>query len=159
LAGDQVDGAGRRWTELGGVAVVAHRVVLGVVPQRRDGVAVEVAHRQSLGGDRGRRRQRAAGGGAAGGGGPGRGAGHVAVGAGGLLGHGVGPLVGGRRLAGRQPERIGRIVAVVPGGEGGVAGRGGRVGIGVRVGGEQVHAEVPEAIIDVERREQVVVDR
>ena len=41
------------------VAVVVHREVLGVVPKRRDGVAVVVTHHQSLGGDGGRRRQRA----------------------------------------------------------------------------------------------------
>ncbi len=38
---------GRR-TERGVVKVVAHRVVLGVVPKRRGGAAVEVAHHQPL---------------------------------------------------------------------------------------------------------------
>src|SRR5262249_55530818 len=135
LAGDQVDGAGRRRTKLAREAVVAHRVVLGVVPQRRDGVAVVVAHRQALGGDGGRRRQRAVGGGAAGGADPRREAVHVAVVVGGLLGLVVVSLVRGRRLRGRQAERVRRIRAVLPL----VVRRDGRHRIGVRIIGEQVH--------------------
>ncbi len=44
LAGDEVDGAGGGGTEGGAEGVVVHRVVLRVVPHRRDGVAVVVAH-------------------------------------------------------------------------------------------------------------------
>src|SRR5207248_2658837 len=44
LAGDQVEGAGRGRSEGGPVRVVAHGEVLGVVPQRGDGVAVVVVH-------------------------------------------------------------------------------------------------------------------
>src|SRR4029077_7741436 len=137
LAGDQVDGARRRRSELAGIAVVVHGVVLGIVPQRRDGVAVEVAHRQALGGDGGGRRQRAVGGSAAGGADPRREAVHVAVVVGGLLGLVVVALVRGRRLGRRQPERIGRIGAVLPL----VVGRDGRGRIAVGIIGEQVDAD------------------
>ena len=44
LAGDQVDRARRRRPVGVGIGVVAHGEVLGVVPQRGDGVAVIVAH-------------------------------------------------------------------------------------------------------------------
>ena len=50
LAGDEVDGAGGRWTKGGAEGVVVHRVVLGVVPHRGDGVAVVVAHGEGCGG-------------------------------------------------------------------------------------------------------------
>ncbi len=44
LAGEHVDRAGRRRTVLVTPGIVAHRVVLGVVPQSGDRVAVEIAH-------------------------------------------------------------------------------------------------------------------
>ncbi len=43
-AGDEVERAGRRRAEDGVEVVVAHRVMLGVVPERRDRVAVEIVH-------------------------------------------------------------------------------------------------------------------
>ena len=45
---DQVQHAGRRWPEGRSVEVVVQRVVLRVVPHRRDGVAVEVAHHDAV---------------------------------------------------------------------------------------------------------------
>ncbi len=49
LAGDQVDRAGRGWAEGRAVGIIAHREMLRVIPQRCDGVAVEIAHHQALG--------------------------------------------------------------------------------------------------------------
>ena len=49
LAGDHVDRAGRRRTIGVGIGVVAHREVLGVVPESGDGVAVEIAHHLAVG--------------------------------------------------------------------------------------------------------------
>ena len=67
VAGDQVDRARRGGAEGGAVGVVAHRVVLGVVPQGGDGVAVVVVHHVRGGAVRAgrvtcrRRRRRSAG--------------------------------------------------------------------------------------------------
>src|SRR5262249_49636026 len=47
LAGDEVERPGGGRAELGVVEVVAHRVVLGVVPQPGHGVAVVVVHDQA----------------------------------------------------------------------------------------------------------------
>src|SRR4029450_8380113 len=44
VAGGEVEGAARRLPRHGGEAVVAEREVLRVVPERGDGIAVEVAH-------------------------------------------------------------------------------------------------------------------
>src|SRR5580693_9895379 len=44
LAGNQIDRTHRGRTEVGAVRVIAHRVVLGIVPQRSDRVAIEVSH-------------------------------------------------------------------------------------------------------------------
>ena len=49
LAADQVDRAGRGRPELGVVGIVVQRVVLGVVPQRRDRVSVVVVHDDPVG--------------------------------------------------------------------------------------------------------------
>ena len=47
VARDEVECARRRRPELGVVVVVAHRVVLRVIPQAGDRVAVEVVHHQA----------------------------------------------------------------------------------------------------------------
>ena len=44
LAGNQVDGAGRRGAERCAIRVVTHGEVLRIVPQSCYGIAVEVAH-------------------------------------------------------------------------------------------------------------------
>ncbi len=46
LPGDQIQMAHDGGAEFGVEEVVAHGVMLGIVPQRRDGVAVVVAHRE-----------------------------------------------------------------------------------------------------------------
>ena len=62
LARNKIDGARRRRPEIGVVGVVAHRVMLRVVPKRGDGIAVVVPHGQSGGGDnRTARRRRTCG--------------------------------------------------------------------------------------------------
>ena len=60
LARDQVDGAGRRGTELRRIIVVVQGEMLGVVPHRGDGVAVKITHHQCLAADAGRRGARGA---------------------------------------------------------------------------------------------------
>src|SRR5262249_10199490 len=52
LAGKHVDRAGRRRTILVSPGVVAHRVVLSVVPESGDGVAVEITHHLAGGAER-----------------------------------------------------------------------------------------------------------
>jgi hypothetical protein len=44
LARNQVDRAHRGRAKIGAIGVVAHRVVLGIVPQRRNRIAVKIAH-------------------------------------------------------------------------------------------------------------------
>jgi hypothetical protein len=46
LARDQIEMAGDRNAEVARKGVIAHRVMLSVIPNRRDGVAVVVTHRQ-----------------------------------------------------------------------------------------------------------------
>ena len=46
LTRNQIDRAVRRRPEIRVVGVIAHRVALRVIPKRRDGVAVVVAHRE-----------------------------------------------------------------------------------------------------------------
>ena len=124
LAGDEIDGARRRGAEGGRIGVVAHGEVLGVVPQRGDGVAVVVAHHQTL---------RAEGAGAALGAAAGvqREEVHGEVVIGRLLGGVAVVLVGGAGLGDVEAEGLGRVGAVGGVGLVGVAGQ--EVGAGERV--------------------------
>ena len=49
LARNEIDRADRGGTEVGAIGVVAHRIVLSIVPQRGDSVAIKVAHHLACG--------------------------------------------------------------------------------------------------------------
>ena len=145
LARDQVDGARRGGAELRGEVVVAQRIMLRIVPQRRDGVAVVVTHDEAFGRNAGGRRARGAD--------PGREAIHVAVVIGALLGALIVSLVRRERLRGRQAKRIGRAGAVQLGAVGGDW----RIRIAVGILVDQVDAgQRLEAVRRIERRQQSV---
>src|SRR5262249_23102104 len=105
LAREHVDRAGRRRTELVTVGVVAHRVVLGVVPESGDGVAIEIAHHLTGGAEGARAAARALAG-------KGREAVHLATVVSRLLSAVAVALVGGVGLGAVETERIGSARAV-----------------------------------------------
>ncbi len=106
LAGDEVDRAGRRWTVLVAVRVVAHREMLRVIPERRHRVAVVVAH------DEPRRRERPGAAGACASGVLGKEIDRAVV-IGALLRRVRVRLVGGRRLRAIEAEWIRRAGAIL----------------------------------------------
>src|SRR5262249_60959112 len=99
LPRDQVEGPRRRRPELRRIVVVVQREMLGIIPQRRDGIAIEVGHYQRLAADTGRRRP--------GGADPGRKPIHLSVVVSALFGALIVSLIRGQCLSGRKPEWIG----------------------------------------------------
>src|ERR1700730_6547253 len=121
--------------------------MLGVIPYGGDRVAVEIAHHQALGADRGRRPGRRRPGSSDPGGKPV----HQSVVVGALLRTLVVSLVRRRSLRGGETERICRAGAVLLA----VVGSRGSVGIVVRIVVDEIYADQRNEVLRrVKRREQ-----